>query len=50
MIVEVYVVATQELCKEWNAAREDGKAYAPETQVLIPIISGYADVGHSQPR
>ena len=28
---QVYVVATQELCKEWNSKREDGVAYAPET-------------------
>ena len=28
---QVYVVATQELVKEWNQSRTDGKAYAPET-------------------
>ncbi|KIP11553.1 hypothetical protein PHLGIDRAFT_83175 [Phlebiopsis gigantea 11061_1 CR5-6] len=30
-VCTVYVVATQELCKEWNSKREDGTAYAPET-------------------
>ncbi|KAI0355598.1 chromatin associated protein KTI12 [Trametes cingulata] len=30
-VCTVFVVATQEQCKEWNAAREDGQAYAPET-------------------
>ncbi|KZT10755.1 chromatin associated protein KTI12, partial [Laetiporus sulphureus 93-53] len=29
-VCTVFVVATPELCKEWNAAREDGHAYAPE--------------------
>lgn len=28
---QVYVVATQELSREWNQSRQDGKAYAPET-------------------
>ncbi|KAI0769751.1 chromatin associated protein KTI12 [Trametes elegans] len=30
-VCTVFVVATHEQCKEWNASREDGRAYAPET-------------------
>ncbi|KAI0745976.1 chromatin associated protein KTI12 [Earliella scabrosa] len=30
-VCTVFVVATHDQCKEWNAAREDGLAYAPET-------------------
>ncbi|RDB16812.1 Protein kti12 [Hypsizygus marmoreus] len=30
-VCTVFVVATQGLCREWNSAREDGLAYAPET-------------------
>lgn len=29
---QVYTVATHELCREWNSARQDG-AYTPETSV-----------------
>ncbi|KAJ7783042.1 chromatin associated protein KTI12 [Mycena metata] len=30
-VCTVYVVATPELCREWNASRTDGRAYKPET-------------------
>ncbi|KAJ7188361.1 chromatin associated protein KTI12 [Mycena filopes] len=30
-VCTVYVVATPELCREWNASRTDGRAYNPET-------------------
>ncbi|KAJ7462199.1 chromatin associated protein KTI12 [Mycena galericulata] len=30
-VCTVYVVATPDLCREWNASRTDGRAYAPET-------------------
>ena len=28
---KIFVVATQDQCKEWNAARDDGCVYTPET-------------------
>lgn len=28
---KIFVVATQDQCKEWNAGRDDECAYAPET-------------------
>ncbi|OSX66085.1 hypothetical protein POSPLADRAFT_1133046 [Postia placenta MAD-698-R-SB12] len=30
-VCTVYVLATPELCREWNTVREDGRAYLPET-------------------
>ncbi|TBU61681.1 chromatin associated protein KTI12 [Dichomitus squalens] len=30
-VCTVFVAATQEQCKAWNASRQDGRAYAPET-------------------
>ncbi|KAJ7096407.1 chromatin associated protein KTI12 [Mycena epipterygia] len=30
-VCTVYVVATPDLCREWNASRTDGRAYAPAT-------------------
>ncbi|KAJ7132835.1 chromatin associated protein KTI12 [Mycena crocata] len=30
-VCTVYVVATPDLCREWNASRTDGRAYASET-------------------
>ncbi|KAJ7703286.1 chromatin associated protein KTI12 [Mycena rosella] len=30
-VCTVYVVATPDLCREWNASRTNGRAYAPET-------------------
>ncbi|KAI8972242.1 chromatin associated protein KTI12 [Trametes punicea] len=30
-VCTIFVVATHEQCKEWNASRQDGQAYAPET-------------------
>ncbi|PCH36115.1 chromatin associated protein KTI12 [Wolfiporia cocos MD-104 SS10] len=30
-VCTMYVAATPEICKEWNASRQDGRAYAPET-------------------
>lgn len=36
------MVATQELCKEWNLNRTDGKAYASETSVLSKSSTGHA--------
>ncbi|KAJ7680240.1 chromatin associated protein KTI12 [Mycena polygramma] len=30
-VCTVYVVATPELCRQWNASRTDGRAYAAET-------------------
>ncbi|KAG6862217.1 hypothetical protein C0995_002147 [Termitomyces sp. Mi166 len=30
-VCTVYVVALKEQCREWNATRQDGHAYAPET-------------------
>ncbi|KAH7911030.1 chromatin associated protein KTI12 [Hygrophoropsis aurantiaca] len=37
----VYVVATPELSKEWNEARQDGRTYAPET--LANLIQRYEE-------
>jgi protein KTI12 len=33
ILKQVYVVATPELCRQWNTSRTDGRAYAPETLV-----------------
>ncbi|KAJ6609831.1 chromatin associated protein KTI12 [Mycena sp. CBHHK59/15] len=30
-VCTVYVVATPQLCRQWNASRTDGRAYSPET-------------------
>ncbi|KII92260.1 hypothetical protein PLICRDRAFT_154662 [Plicaturopsis crispa FD-325 SS-3] len=30
-VCTVFVVATHDLCREWNKTRQDGKAYAPDT-------------------
>ncbi|GLB37139.1 putative chromatin associated protein KTI12 [Lyophyllum shimeji] len=30
-VCTIYIVATQEQCREWNMTRQDGRAYAPET-------------------
>ncbi|KAJ6586839.1 chromatin associated protein KTI12 [Mycena vulgaris] len=30
-VCTIYVVATPDLCREWNSSRTDGRAYAPET-------------------
>ncbi|KAF9235632.1 chromatin associated protein KTI12 [Melanogaster broomeanus] len=35
-VCTVYVLAPPEQCKEWNAMREDGRAYAPETVMKKP--------------
>ncbi|EMD37286.1 hypothetical protein CERSUDRAFT_135770 [Gelatoporia subvermispora B] len=40
-VCTVFVVATPDLCKEWNAAREDERAYAPE--VLDSLIFRYEE-------
>ncbi|KAI0044213.1 chromatin associated protein KTI12 [Auriscalpium vulgare] len=40
-VCTVYVVAPPEQCKEWNAVREDGRAYKPET--LDNLIMRYEE-------
>ncbi|OSD06747.1 chromatin associated protein KTI12 [Trametes coccinea BRFM310] len=30
-VCTIFVAATHDQCKEWNASRQDGRAYAPET-------------------
>ncbi|KAF7793958.1 hypothetical protein EIP86_005082 [Pleurotus ostreatoroseus] len=40
-VCTVFVVATPELCREWNAAREDGHAYAPD--VLDNLLTRYEE-------
>ncbi|KAG5637998.1 hypothetical protein H0H81_002359 [Sphagnurus paluster] len=30
-VCTIYVVATKEQCREWNATRQDGRSYTPET-------------------
>ncbi|KAI0930102.1 hypothetical protein AcV5_006897 [Taiwanofungus camphoratus] len=40
-VCTVYVVASQELCKEWNASRQDGRAYAPD--ILDNLLLRYEE-------
>ncbi|KIO04202.1 hypothetical protein M404DRAFT_143643 [Pisolithus tinctorius Marx 270] len=40
-VCTVYVLATPDLCKQWNSERTDGKAYAPET--LANLLQRYEE-------
>ncbi|KIK19612.1 hypothetical protein PISMIDRAFT_658945 [Pisolithus microcarpus 441] len=40
-VCTVYVLATPDLCKQWNTERTDGKAYAPET--LANLLQRYEE-------
>ncbi|KAI6141576.1 chromatin associated protein KTI12 [Pisolithus thermaeus] len=41
-VCAVYVLATPDLCKQWNSERTDGKAYAPET--LANLLQRYEEL------
>ncbi|KAI6131936.1 chromatin associated protein KTI12 [Pisolithus thermaeus] len=40
-VCTVYVLATPDLCKQWNSERTDGKTYAPET--LANLLQRYEE-------